>query len=142
VSQENVKLARSIYAAWERGDYDSTEWAHPEIEVAAIGDTPTPGSAKGLAEMAGVWREWLSAWEEFRTDAEGYLDLDDEHVLVFARFGGRGKASGVEVGQIWTKGASLFRMRGGKVTKLVLYTDHVRALADLGLSEQDVHAET
>ena len=46
MSQQNVEVARSIFAAWERGDYSSTEWAHPEIEY-VIADGPEPGSGKG-----------------------------------------------------------------------------------------------
>jgi ketosteroid isomerase-like protein len=91
-----------------------------------------------LAGMAEGWREWLSAWEEFHVKAEQYLELDDERVLVMVHFGGRGKTSGLEVGQMWTKGASVFHIHGGKVTRLAVYTDYERALADLGLpSETD-----
>jgi hypothetical protein len=50
-------------------------------------------------------------------------------------FSGRGKTSGLEVGDIRMAGANLFHVRGRKVTKLVLYWDRERAFADLGLEE-------
>ena len=49
-------------------------------------------------------------------------------------FGGRGKRSGLELDQMRRKAAHLFRVRDGKVTKLVVYRD--RALADLGLGPE------
>ena len=44
----------------------------------------------------------------------------------------RGKRSGVEVR---AEGADLFHLRGGKVTRLVIYFDLQNALADLGLED-------
>jgi ketosteroid isomerase-like protein len=76
---ENLDLVRSIYAAWERGDYGSPKWAHPEIEF-TFADGPSPGVWIGIADMTRAWSD-------------------------------------------------------GKVTKLVLYWDRDRALADLGLEE-------
>jgi hypothetical protein len=56
-------------------------------------------------------------------------------VLVLSRFGGRGKTSGVEIEQMATKAAVLFHISDREVTRIVLYFDRERALADLGLSE-------
>ena len=64
---------------------------------------------------------------------DDYRELDNERVLVFLHYSGRGKKSGLELGQIGSNVACLFHVRGGKVTKLVLYQDRERALADLGL---------
>jgi ketosteroid isomerase-like protein len=140
MSQENVDLVRSIYAAWERGDFSSAEWAHPEIEYVIAGGAES-GSWKGLAGMSEGWRGWLSAWEEWRIEADEYRELDDERVLVLGHVSGRGRASGVEVAEIGAKPASLFHLRGGKVTRLVLYLDRDRALADCGLSSQPGHRD-
>jgi ketosteroid isomerase-like protein len=135
MSEENVALVRSIYAAWERGDFSSAEWAHPEIEF-AIAEGPDPIRRTGVAGMAEGYRTaWLSAWEEFRVEPEEYRELDDERVLVLSHFSGRGKTSGLDVGQMGTKSAELFHVRGGKVTRLVLWAGREHAFADLGLSE-------
>jgi hypothetical protein len=128
-------LVRSIYPAWKRGDFSSAEWAHPEIEFMFIGG-PTPGSWKGLAGMAEGFRDFVSAWEGFRVEADEYRELDDERVLVLSHFSGRGKTSGLELGQMRTKGAELFQVRGGKVVKFVIHWQRERALTDLGLASE------
>jgi hypothetical protein len=81
MSGENVEIVRPIYAAWERGDFTSAEWAHPDIEF-VVADSVDAGSVTGLAGMAEAW-----------------------HV------------------------------HAGRVSRLVLYWDRERALADLGISE-------
>jgi ketosteroid isomerase-like protein len=127
----NLDLVRSIYAAWERGDFSSAEWAHPEIEF-VVPDGPDHGTWKGLAEMTEAWRSQISAWEGFHAVADEFRQLDDERVLVLGHIGGRGKTSGLEVGQ---RVAELFHIRDGKVTRLVTYWERERAFSDLGLKE-------
>ena len=134
--QENVEIVRPIYAAWARGDFTSAEWAHPEIEL-VVADSFAAGSVTGLAELAASWHDWLSVWEEYRVEVDEYRELDDERILVLMLHCGRGKTSGLDVGQSGTRraGANLLHVRDGKVTRLVLYWDRERALADLGLEE-------
>jgi ketosteroid isomerase-like protein len=129
----NVELVRSIYAAWERGDFSS--WAHPEIEY-VIADGPAPGTWTGLAAMAAGFRDFLSAWEDFHPAAEEFRQLNDERVLVLQRYRGRGKASALEIEQMRGEGAALFKIDSGKVIRFVHYFDRGRALADLGLAPE------
>src|ERR1700680_3711367 len=120
---ENLALVRSIYAAWGRDDYSSTEWAHAEIEVVAV-DGPDPGNWTGLAAVVKAFRDHLSAWGEYRSEVEECRELDGERFLVFIRVTARGKTSGLEAAN---KGANMFHLRDGKVSRLVLYWDRERA---------------
>jgi ketosteroid isomerase-like protein len=136
VASANLELVRSLYVAWERGDFfSSADWAHPEIEF-VIAEGPAPGSWRGLAGMAEGFGDFLRAWEEVRLTVEEYRELDDERVLVLVQYSGRGKASGLELGQMRTRTAGLFHVRGGKVTRLVLYWDRDRAFSELGLAPE------
>src|SRR5260370_310382 len=127
MSSANVELVRSIFVAWERGDFSSAEWADPEIKwVTAAGhapgpatalkwahrdiefviaDGPSPASWTGLDRMAEGWRDFLIGWADFRGKPEEFRVLDGERVFVLTHFSARGKKSGLEVGQIWTRGA-------------------------------------
>ena len=71
----NLDFVRSISAAWERRDFSSTDWAHPEIEY-VVADGPKPGHHTGLVEMAAFWRDFLSSWEDVATEVEEYRELE------------------------------------------------------------------
>ena len=126
----NLDLVRSIFADWERGDYSATEWADPEFEY-TFADGPHPGT--WIGHMPEGFRDWTSAWEDYRTEAEEYRELDAERVLVLNRSSGRGKSSGIDLTQFQARGAMVLHIRHGKVTRLVSYTDRDRACADLGV---------
>jgi ketosteroid isomerase-like protein len=133
MASANLDLVRSVFEAWERGDFSSTEWAHPEIEF-VIADGPSPGSWTGLGGMAEAGRDLFSVWEDFRIKPDEYRELDDERILVLSHRSGRGKTSGLDLGQMQSKGAAVLHVRGGRVTRHIVYFDRQRALADLGLA--------
>ena len=83
--------------------------------------------------MAEANRHFLNLWEDFRVKPEEYREVDGGHVLVFIRRSGRGKTSGLDLEQLETRGAFVFQLRGGKVTRLAIYYDRELALSDLGL---------
>jgi hypothetical protein len=131
----NLDLVRSIFADWEHGDWRNSAWADPQIEFVS-GDWPAPVRVTGRGLMERAWRDFLGDWDDFRTDAAEYRELDDERVLVFHRFRARGKGSGIKLETIGSRGATLFHVTNGSVTKLVLYSTRDSAFADLGLTRE------
>ena len=129
----NLELVRSIYAGWERGDFSSSEWAVEDIEFAFAGG-PEPASWTGRDAMAKAYGDWLRAWERFRAVPEEYLVLDDERILVLVHNRGRGKLSDIELEEHSV--ANYFEIRGGKVTRIIVYLDR-----ELAFSEQGFAAE-
>jgi hypothetical protein len=85
--------------------------------------------------MARVWRDFLAAYDDFSVAVEEYREIDARRVLVLIRFSGRGKASGLEIGSMSTRNASVYDIEGGLVRRLALYWERERAFADLGLAE-------
>ena len=66
-----------------------------------------------------------------------YRGLDDDRVLVLLHSGGgRGRTSGLELGEHGGGGAAILHIRAGKVTRVVTYFNRERAVADLGLAPE------
>jgi ketosteroid isomerase-like protein len=106
----------------------------PNIEVIAP-DGPEPGAVQGLTALVAGWRDFLTSWEDFHTTSEEYRELDDTHILVLFKRGGRGKRSGMEIRQLsGSEGADVVEVRDGKVVKIASYWERDRAFADLGLT--------
>ena len=84
-----------------RGDYTATGWADPQIECVRA-DGPEPGTSKGVAGLGEVFRDWFRAFEDVRFEATEYRELDLKRVLVLGHYSGRGRTSGLEVGQVWS----------------------------------------
>jgi ketosteroid isomerase-like protein len=123
---------RSIFASMEVGDFAAAGWAHPDIEF-VYADGPHPGNWTGPSGMAQGWRDVLGAWDDLRPEVDEYRELDEIRTLVLFRFRGRGKARGLELGDLSNQGANIFHVRQGKVTRIDFYFDGDRALADLGV---------
>lgn len=131
----NRDVVRSIFAAYERGDYSSADWAHDAIQFEIVGG-PSPVSVSGRAELARAWTDVFSVWTDVRAVADEIIELDSEHVLVLYHLGGQGKTSGLDLADVATGLALVYQLRSGEVTRLTLYMDRDRAFADLGLTPQ------
>ena len=129
----NLDLVRSIYADWERGDFTRIDWADPDIEFAWPEGLDASWGGHGRRALAEGWGTTLAAFDDLTVTAEEYRELDDERIVVLHRFRARGKMSGLPIDEGLTKGAVLFAVRQGRVSRLVVYLRRDSAFADLGL---------
>ena len=82
------------------------------------------GRLQGHEESESPPRAWLSEWENWRAQAEDYLEFGD-HVVVLARYHGQGRGSGVEIHQ---EGAHVFELRDGKIVRMEIFASREKAI--------------
>jgi hypothetical protein len=57
----------------------------PEFEFEAHGGVGERLRGRGLQALTEAWREWMQPFEIFWTEVEGFIDVDDDRVLVLIR---------------------------------------------------------
>ena len=122
MSEENVEIVRRVYDAWSRGDFSTGEYFDPEIDFELV-DWPHPARSRGVDEMWRTWQTTLSAWDDFRAEADEFIDFG-HNVLVLNSIRARGKGSGAEVS---AQTATVWTLDAGKVVRLALHWDTAQA---------------
>ena len=141
MSQENVEIVRRVYDGALRSDWSTMpELLDPDFEFrGTVGGLEEGRITRGAQQFMEVFeKEDLDAWEERRFEPERFIDAGD-CVVVLQREYRRGRTSGVEL-ELET--AVVFEVRGGRVVRIQGYMDPVSALDAVGLSEQDIHADS
>jgi len=134
MSEENVNAVRAFLDASKRRDMARVvELVDPNVELhGTVGGVGEGRVYRGLAEVIREYDEVDGeAWEERRLEPEGFLDVDDNVVVMFHEFR-RGKGSGVEL-ELDT--AAIFTMRDGRVARMQGFMDPAAAKRAAGLSE-------
>ena len=133
MSQENVEIVQSAFAAFIRGDTDAVlQLAAEDIVITQPpelpGASPHQYGHAGVLEAFAIWPE---QWDEYRMEPPRIIADSGDYVVVAARTAGRGKQSGVEVEMEF---AHLFTVRAGKVAEWKIFVSEEQALEAAGLS--------
>jgi ketosteroid isomerase-like protein len=133
MSEENVKLVRQGYEAWNRGDLQwLLDHITPDYEFRTVRLFPDLEPVyRGHEAFRQFWQTFREAWESFVIEVERIAPAGDDRVLALFRFHGRGR-DGVDVKREY---AQLFTFAGGMATKVVGFADWQKALQAAGLSE-------
>jgi ketosteroid isomerase-like protein len=134
VSEENVEIVRRGYEAINAGDFERAfEFFDPKAEIRPGVDVPDLDfedvyyGPEGFLQFHARMSE---AWDELRWEPEEYIPAGDD-VVVFIRFYGIGKGSGVPVEQPI---GHVCTMRDGKLVKHVTFWDRQKAREAAGLA--------
>ena len=102
----------------------------PEIELHEDPRFPEGGVYRGVEAVARYFAGFTEHFDEFTFEAEDFIDLGDERVLILLHLHTRGTGSGatVEVRPGW-----ILTVRGGKTVRIETYLDRAEALAAAGL---------
>ena len=65
--------------------------------------------------LAAAWREWMSPFETWWTEIEGFVDIDEDRVLVLLRDHVRPREGESEIESL---GCNLWTLRDGKVVRI------------------------
>jgi uncharacterized protein len=134
MSQENVDLVQSAFAAFIRGDTDAVLQLCAE-DIVITQPPELPGASPHQYGHAGVLEAfaiWPEQWDEYRTEPPRVIADPGESVIVASRSAGHGKQSGVEVEMEFT---FVFTVREGKVAEWQIFVSEDQALEAAGLRD-------
>ena len=134
VSQANVELVRRVYALLDQGDEAVWDLASPDFVFDFSRRLIDPVLLRGRDEVRAWSEREMEGWAGGRNrwEPKELIDAGDK-VLAFIWTGGRGKASGVEVGaHVW----NVWTFRDGKPVEWTYFgDDRAAALEAAGLAQ-------
>jgi ketosteroid isomerase-like protein len=129
MSQENVAAVQSIFDRWQAGDL-ALDAFDGEVEWDAS-HMPDGETYRGQEGVSHYLRRFVGTWDSYELILERLIDAGDD-VVAFTKERGRGRGSGVLIGQ---EGAMLFSLRNGAVLHWKGFFKRDEALQAVGLSE-------
>src|SRR6266496_526651 len=106
MSQENVEIVRSIYEAFNRGDWEAAfRDTRPDVELTTPPGGPNSGTYRGREECEAYFRELLTPFEAWAVQPEEFFERGDQvAVVVKSRARPKGSSAEIEIrtGALWT----------------------------------------
>jgi ketosteroid isomerase-like protein len=131
MSATDLDVLRRIYDAWSDGKFWTFELFHHDVKTRWATEVPDIDGAHGVEGLGDLFREWTSAWESCRIEADEFHEAGDK-VVVFVRVLARGSGSAIDVEM---KNAHVWTMQDGRAAGIRAYTDRERALREAGLAD-------
>ena len=137
MSQENVEIVKAAIDAVNREDWDAAfQDAAPGFELDMSRAVGLDRGIYGLDQARRNWEEFAASWESFWVEPHEFIEVGD-HVVV----PGTGHMVGRDGIEVESRVTLVWTIRNGAIERSTMYQERQDALEDLGLSEQDAHAD-
>jgi ketosteroid isomerase-like protein len=133
MSEENVEIVRTAFAAFDRGDIEAVlRLCDEDIVITQPAELPGVSAEQrghpGVLEAFAIWPE---QWEDYRMEILRIAAAPDDRVVVTTRARGRGRQSGVEVDMGFS---FAFAIRDARISEMRIFAREDEARAAAGLS--------
>jgi ketosteroid isomerase-like protein len=131
MSEENTEVVRRFYECWTNQDLDGVlEYVDADLELDwSSSRSPLCAIYEGHDGLMQFWAEQEDAWEDFSLELAEVVPCDAERLVAVTVVRGRGKGSGL---RLEAGGATLWRVRGGKIVAGKLFQSKDDALEAVG----------
>ena len=138
MSQENVEIVKAWYEAFNREDWDAMiKDAAPGLEVDFSRSVGPLAGVFGLDQARRLLGEFRELWESAWLEPHEFIEAGDLVVVPQTQHvKGRGEI------EVAARGVYVWTIRNGAIERMVMYQEWQDALEDLGLPEQDAHADS
>ena len=138
MSQENVEIVEAAIDAANRQDWDALfQDMAPGFELDMSRAVGPVSGVLSLDQVRRALEDFAGYWESLRIEPHEFIEAGD--LVVVPNTGHLRGRDGIEVSVtvawVWT-------IRDGAIERMVMYQSRQDALEDLGLSEQDAHADS
>ncbi len=135
MSQQNVEVVRGfLEALWDRRDFEAAlRFADSGLELDwSESRAPYAGVVRGYEAAIRWWKEVAEAFEGYGVARRDFTDCGPSLVVVEQSISGQGRGSGVK---FRATGATIWKVRDGKVVSGKLFQSKQEALEAAGLGE-------
>ena len=138
MSQENVEIVRGVIDAANRDDWDAFyKDIAPGFELDMSRAVGPVSGVLSLDQIRRALEDFAGSWESLRIEPHEFIEAGD--LVVVPNTGHLRGRDGIEVSATV---AWVFTIRDGAIERVTMYQERQDALEDLGLSEQDAHADS
>jgi ketosteroid isomerase-like protein len=135
VAAEEVQVIRDQFAATNERDFERAMELYTDdvVLIASEQAGPNPGTYEGKQAVGEWFGDWFRTFDhDYRFEIDEARKLPEGPVFIFARHGGSGRLSGVEV---HSANAYLYRVRAGRISRVGFFATREEALNAASLPE-------